>query len=100
MGRFFDDDDELNFDEESLEEEDDSEDGGVNSLVDKMGPNDVLCTDDSAVFDGVDYFGRATLQVFVDKEGRYFASDEEPRYNPYTGKKIRAFLSLDDVDIS
>lgn len=98
MNRRFDkEDSELNFDEDILDEGADNCDAS-DSIVDKIGNNDALCLDDPAIFDGNISFVRASLIVYVDKDGRYFATNEEPRFNPYTGKKIVNFFSIEDLD--
>lgn len=100
--RYYDEDEdaELNFDEEPLEDDGDLDaEDGLDAFLDKMDNNDLLCTEDFALFDGAELsMGRVSLQVYADKEGRFFACDEEPRFNPFTGKKVGAVHSIDDID--
>lgn len=58
----------------------------------------VVLTDDYASFDGVGYFGRTTQTVYLDKEGRYFSSEEEPKFNPFTGILITDVFECGEIE--
>lgn len=45
-----------------------------------------------------DYFHRGSIEIYVDEHGNYFGCEEEPKFNPTTGKKIKEICYIFSED--
>jgi hypothetical protein len=61
--------------------------------------DDLVATNEFTGFDGTNQFGRVTsLWLYVDKEGRSFCCNDEPEFNPYTGKPVGRIFRIEDMN--